>query len=224
MRRRIETQDLMLPPTAITAASLAVTVDGARYLDTRDGKVQAMAGRAGDIVDGFVARHGLGLARTLHDRLDDTNRLKGTMGAWLERYDDREDWTSDAGAIADVVADKLGMAAIMHGMWRHDIAPKPTLATITAHQAINASATLVNGLGDPEKRAIRPPKSGKYGIALYNASLALYLLEHDARESGASSLRQRTFRTLAHAAFAAGLATSAHATGQYVHGQFGSTR
>lgn len=224
MRRRIEFQDLTLPPTAVTAASLAVTIDGARRLDTRAGKLQAIGGRLGDVVDGFVARKGLGIARTLHDRLADTSPVKEPLGAFLEPYDGREDWTSDAGAIADVVADKIGMSAIMHGMWQHDTAPKPVLVAIGAHQALNATATVVNGYGDPEKRAIRPPKSGKYGLALYNAALGLYLAEHDARQNSRSPEVQKTLGTLATTAFAAGLVTSAHATAQYLRGQFGATR
>jgi phosphatidylglycerophosphate synthase len=60
----------------------------------------------------------------------------------------RYDMSSDAGALADVVSDKLGMLAIGIGMWKHDIAPKPVLITMAAKHSLNAVATLYNGLGD----------------------------------------------------------------------------
>ena len=53
------------------------------------------------------------------------------------------DMSSDAGAIADVVADKLGMLAISVGMWRHDIAPKPVLV---------GSGAMFGGASSADKR------------------------------------------------------------------------
>lgn len=54
--RHIDPRDLLQLPTAITAASFALVVDGSTRLDTRRGKAEVFAGRAGDVLDGIVAR------------------------------------------------------------------------------------------------------------------------------------------------------------------------
>ncbi len=127
------------------------------------------------------------------------------------------DMSSDAGAIADVVADKLGMLAISVGMWRHDIAPKPVLIGMAAKHAINAGATLYNGLGDENKRAIRPPKSGKYGMAADNISLLSFAA---ASELQPGTTSYRVARGLGWAAAAAGAVFGVVSARHYIRGEF----
>ena len=50
-------QDLLLPPTLVTAAGLALVVDGCRTIDTVNGVNKIVAGRVGgDLLDGGLAR------------------------------------------------------------------------------------------------------------------------------------------------------------------------
>ena len=185
MTRQINAQDLLQAPTAITAASFAMVLDGSRKIDTPEGKAEAIIGRIGDIVDGYVAR--------------------------------KFDMTSDAGAIADVTADKLGMLAIAIGAWRHDIVPKPILAAMAAKHVTNAAATLYNGLTDEKKRSIRPPKSGKYSMAADTVSLGAFML---ADELEPHSPGYRIARRIGYTAFAAGMAFGTVSTRHYVKGEF----
>lgn len=127
------------------------------------------------------------------------------------------DMTSDAGAIADVTCDKLGMLAIGLGAWQKDIAPKPLLAAMGAKHVINAAATLYNGLADEKKRSIRPPKSGKYSMAADNISLGAFLL---ADELGPESRAYTAVRALGYTAAMAGFAYGAVATHHYVNNEF----
>ncbi len=172
-------------PTAITAGSFALVLDGSRKLDTTEGKLEVSIGRIGDVVDGFVAR-------TL-------------------------DQSSDAGAIADVTCDKLGMLAIGAGMWRHDIAPRPLLAMMATKHTVNAAATLYNGLTDEKRRSIRPPKSGKLSMAADNLSLGAFLLA-DELQPGTRSYE--ITRGIGYVAAAAGLALGAISTRHYLRGEF----
>ena len=185
MTRSIHPRDLLQPPTAITAASFALVLDGSTKLDTPTGKAEVIAGRLGDIADGYVAR--------------------------------RYNMTSDAGAIADVTCDKLGVLAIGIGMWRHDIAPKPLLAAMVAKHTLNAAATLYNGINDPERRAIRPPRSGKYSMAADNLSLGAFLI---ADELDTDSTAYNVARGIGYAAAAAGLAFGLVSTRHYIRGEF----
>lgn len=52
----IDYKDLFKPPTLVTAASLALVVNGCRTIDTIQGVNQIVAGRCGDLLDGYVAR------------------------------------------------------------------------------------------------------------------------------------------------------------------------
>lgn len=185
MTRHVKPRDLLRIPTAITASSLMLVVDGARRIDTREGKIKVAAGRAGDLLDGFAAR--------------------------------RLDMSSDAGAIADVVSDKLGMLAIGVGMWRHDIAPKPVLAAIAAKNAVNAAATLHNGLNDAEKRAIRPPKAGKLSMAADTISLLAFAV---ADELEPDTPEYDIARALGWTAAGVGLVAGAIAADRYIRGDF----
>lgn len=127
------------------------------------------------------------------------------------------DMSSDAGAIADVVADKLGMLAIGTGMWHHNTAPKPLLVAMAAKHTLNAGATLYNGLKDEKERAIRPPKSGKYSMAADNISLLSFAL---AEELTPHTTGNRVARGLGWAAAGAGMAFGLVAARHYIHNEF----
>lgn len=185
MTRDIRAKDLLQAPTAITAVSFGAVVEGSRRLDTREGKIQVIAGRIGDVVDGFVAR--------------------------------KFDMSSDAGAIADVTADKLGMLAIATGAWKHDIVPRPILVAMAAKHITNAGATLYNGLTDDKKRSIRPPKSGKYSMAADTLSLGAFML---ADELDPESSAYHVARGIGYTAFVAGMVFGAVSTRHYLKNEF----
>lgn len=127
------------------------------------------------------------------------------------------DMSSDAGAVADAVCDKLGMAAIGTAMWQREIAPRPLLAAMAARNLVNAGATLYNGIRDTEKRAIRPPKSGKYAMAADNLSLGAFLLADELQQG---STAYKCARGLGYAAAAVGLVCGIDATRRYLRGDF----
>ena len=52
----IDYKDLLKPPTLVTTASLALVLNGCRSIDTVNGVNQIVAGRTGDLLDGFLAR------------------------------------------------------------------------------------------------------------------------------------------------------------------------
>lgn len=125
--------------------------------------------------------------------------------------------SSDAGAIFDVTADKLGMLAIAKHAWQKDLVPKPILAIMAAKHSINAAATVYNGLSDQQRRSIRPPKSGKYSMFADNISLGAFLLSD---ELDCGSAAYEAARALGYAAFGIGLAFGANATHRYITGDF----
>ena len=125
--------------------------------------------------------------------------------------------STDAGALADVTADKLGMLAIALGTAKHDIVPKPILTAMAIKHITNATATIYNGLTDEKQRSIRPPKSGKYGMAADTISLGAFMLA-DELEPG--SPKYRLARGLGYAAFAAGMVFGAISTRRYLKGDF----
>lgn len=140
--RDIHIRDLAKAPSIITATSFATVLHGVSRLDTAQGKCEVMLGRAGDLVDGYVAR--------------------------------KFDCSSDAGAIADVTADKLGMLAIARGAWKTELVPKQILLAMGAKHLINAAATTYNGLRDEEQRSIRPPRSGKLSMFADNIAIGAF--------------------------------------------------
>lgn len=184
-QRSVHVRDLAKAPTAITAASFASVIYGARHIETTKGKLAVGIGRFGDLVDGFVAR--------------------------------RFDQSTDAGAIADVTSDKLGMAAICAALWHKDVAPKPVILNIVARNIINSCATVHHGVTDTEHESIRPPKSGKYAMAADNLAIASYLTADALRKNPKT---ERAFRLIGHTAAAAGFIIGTHATTRYVKGDF----
>ena len=216
-RREVHARDALLPPSMISAASFGVVLRGASRIDTRAGKLEAVAGRLGDLADGIVARHGLRAVRShvetlpadspAHELLDDYEQWTGS----------RDTWESDTGAIIDASLDKLGLLALGVQMWRHDVAPKPALATILLKHSINSGATLYNGLRDPAKRAIRPPASGKLSMAADNLALAAFAVAH---ESEQGSRTDHAARAIGWTAVIAGTVIGLRATHKYLDGEF----
>ena len=52
----IDYKDLLMTPTLVTTASLALVLNGCRTIETVNGVNQIVAGRTGDLLDGFLAR------------------------------------------------------------------------------------------------------------------------------------------------------------------------
>ncbi len=125
--------------------------------------------------------------------------------------------SSDAGAIADAASDKAGMAMILGGMWHHDIAPKPILASMAVRHAINAGATLYHGFHDDDKRAMRPPKTGKYAMAADNVALLAFAA---ADECDKNSKEYRAMRKVGWIAAGAGLLLGIPTAIGYIRGNF----
>ncbi len=128
------------------------------------------------------------------------------------------DMSSDAGAIADTVCDKLGMAAIALNSWRHNIVPKPVLAAMTVRHVASAAATLYNGLRDQDKQAIRPPKSGKLGMAADTAAIAAFMVADELKKRDANG--ERLVTTIGYVAAATGLIFGGVAVSHYMRGEF----
>lgn len=153
----------------------------------------------------------------------DTTRGKvevavGRFGDVVDGYVARKyDMVSDAGAIADAASDKLGMAVIGRALWKHDIAPKPVLLGMAARNLMNAGATLYNGLHDPEKHAIRPPKDGKYAMAADNISLGAFMVADALKERPTA---HKIARGIGYTAAVVGTIVGLKATKRYLHGEF----
>lgn len=159
---------------------------------------------------------------------DGSRKIDTTAGKWeiaAGRFGDVVDgfvarkfnMSSDAGALADAACDKFGMTAIGTALWQHEIAPRPLLAAMAARNAINAGATFYNGLRDTQKRAIRPPKSGKYAMAVDNISLGAFMIADELQQGSAG---YKFARGLGYAAAGAGLIWGIDAARRYVTGDF----
>ncbi|MEO7905099.1 MAG: CDP-alcohol phosphatidyltransferase family protein [Candidatus Saccharimonadales bacterium] len=55
-QKQFRTIDFFKPPTLVTAASLALVIDGCRSIDTVSGMNKIVIGRSGDLLDGVLAR------------------------------------------------------------------------------------------------------------------------------------------------------------------------
>lgn len=142
----------------------------------------------------------------------------GRSGDVVDGYVARKfNMSSDAGAIADATSDKLGMAVIAAAAWKHDIVPKPVIAVMTARNVFNAGVSLYNGLNDPDKRSIRPPKSGKYAMAADNLSFGAFMLA-DELEQG--STNYRVARGIGYVAAGAGVIFGCVAAKRYLENDF----
>lgn len=219
-RRNIRSRDILLPPSMVSAASFGLVARGADHLNTPEGLAKVTVGRLGDIADGFVARHGLPSLKKLAD-----SSPEHPASNWLERYmawsDKHDTWESDAGAIVDVTLDKLGMALIAKSAWQKEIMPRPLIVAMTGKHLANAAATLVNGLDDKKKRAIRPPKSGKLSMAADNASLFAFSVANLLEQDGGG---RKIARGLGYTAALAGMGFGFVATRHYLKNEFDESR
>ncbi len=142
----------------------------------------------------------------------------GRLGDVVDGYLARKlDMTSDAGAIADATADKLGLVAIGKSLWDKEIVPKPILATLAVKHSINALATIYNGLNDEDKRSIRPPKSGKISMALDNLSLFSFMLADEFEDCPKT---HKIASNLGYIAFSASIVFGIDATSRYLKSDF----
>lgn len=198
-------------------ASFGAVLHGASHIETTAGKFEAAAGRLGDLVDGAVARHGLHATQEYVRQLPVTSPAEELLESYQDWTGKHDTWESDTGAIIDASLDKLGLLALGVQMWRHDVAPKPALATILLKHSINSGATLYNGLRDPAKRAIRPPASGKLSMAADNLALAAFAVAH---ESEQGSRTNHAARAIGWTAVAAGTIIGLRATHKYLDGEF----
>ncbi len=157
-------------------------------------------------------------AKNITSRTGKIEIAAGRMGDVVDGYVARRfNMSSDAGAIADVTCDKVGMAIIGASLLKNDIAPKPVLAAIAARNIVNAGATLYHGFADDDHRAIRPPKSGKYAMAAENMSLGAFMLADELKEGSCS---KKIVRGIGYAAATAGIIFGIHATKGYIEGNF----
>lgn len=142
----------------------------------------------------------------------------GRVGDLADGYVARRfDMSSDAGAIVDATCDKVGMAMIGAAAWEHAIVPKPVIATILARNVFNSAITLYNGLNDPCKRSIRPPKSGKYAMAADNIAFGAFMLADELEQGSAN---YRVARNVGYVATVAGLTFGLVAAKHYVQNDF----
>ena len=91
---------------------------------------------------------------------------------------------------------------------------------MAARHGVSAAATLYNGLRDEEKRAIRPPKSGKLGMAADTVAIGAFMV---ASELEPGSKNEHIARGLGYTAAVAGLVFGAIATRHYIRGEFDTT-
>lgn len=56
VQKQFRTIDFFKPPTLVTAASLALVIDGCRSIETVSGMNKIVLGRSGDLLDGVLAR------------------------------------------------------------------------------------------------------------------------------------------------------------------------
>lgn len=157
-KREYHMRDIPTVPNAISATGLGLVAAGAQKFDTATKEND----KAGQIIGALMI-----LGGRICDLTDGpTARLLGQE--------------SDVGAGADAGCDKAAMAIIIALLVKHNIMPKPVLATIATKNAVNAGATVYHGLTNDE--AFRTPKSGKFSMAADNIAIAAYFLKSLAPE------------------------------------------
>lgn len=140
-------------PNAISVAGLGLVVGGAKKFDTATKEND----KAGQVIGALMILGG---------------RICDLADGPAARFFGQE---SDFGAEVDAVCDKAAMGVITTLLAKHNIMPKPVLATIVTKNAINAGATVYHGLTNDE--AFRTPKSGKLSMAADNVTVAAYFLK-----------------------------------------------
>ena len=196
-KREYHIRDIPTVPNAISAAGLGLVVAGAKKFDTATKEND----KAGQIIGALMI-----LGGRICDLTDGpTARLLGQE--------------SDVGAGADAGCDKAAMAIIIALLVKHNIMPKPVLATIAAKNAINAGATVYHGLTNDE--AFRTPKSGKLSMAADNVAIAAYFLKSLAPEG---SKLERCAGVAALGSFAVGTVLGVAAAKDYLTGHYAKAK
>lgn len=139
----------------------------------------------------------------------------GRSGDLLDGYLARLlDQSSDLGALADTIADKIGMAAIVGAAWRKQAVPRPVLATIGAKQIINPTLTAIHAYRHPTKN-FRPVRTGKLAMAADNVAVLGHLYANAFEKEYPDEPAYEHFRQIGDIAFKAGAALSVPTTIEY---------
>ena len=152
-KREYHVRDIFTVPNAISVAGLGLVVGGAKKFDTATKEND----KAGQVIGALMILGG---------------RICDLADGPAARFFGQE---SDFGAEVDAVCDKAAMGIITTLLAKHNIMPKPVLATIVTKNAINAGATVYHGLTNDE--AFRTPNSGKLSMAADNVTVAAYFLK-----------------------------------------------
>lgn len=122
---------------------------------------------------------------------------------------------SDAGAIVDVVFDKIGMGTVSIAAWLKEAIPKPVIAGIAAKHLASAALTFIHDHNHPTE-SFRPTKWGKASIGADTLAYAGYLAENAlANEKPERVREQKIARGIGHAATAASIVTGGISLYQY---------
>lgn len=152
-KREYHARDIFTVPNAISVAGLGLVACGAKKFDTATKEND----KTGQIIGALMILGG---------------RVCDLADGPAARLFGQE---SDFGAEVDAGCDKAAMAIITALLVKHNIMPKPVLATIAAKNAVNAGATVYHGLTNDE--AFRTPKSGKLSMAADNVTVAASFLK-----------------------------------------------
>lgn len=98
-------------------------------------------------------------------------RLLDVLDGWIAR---KYHQTSQLGAILDATLDKLALLVITSAAWYFEMAPVAALAAIIGINIVVTAVTYVAARRHPQA-TLSVSRSGKYAMALQNASLAMYI-------------------------------------------------
>ena len=87
------------------------------------------------------------------------------------------DQESDAGALFDVIADKLKILITLLAAWTQDAVPKPALTAIGVIESSHVALTAVTKWRH-KTASIRPPKTAKIAMASRNAAVGAHLISN----------------------------------------------
>ncbi len=223
-------QHVVTVPNAITAIGLGLTLDGARRgLGTRVGFTEAAVGKGLDLLDGALAKwaqrkyeeltHELGVLDEELNGLSDKDKRYSQISERRKRIQnllmifDRLR-TSEFGAKADPVADKVANFATVLSLQKDTLVPPEILAIFAGQEAINGIAAVAHNTRHPNN-SDKPTQAGRHGMFMrVTGLLALAGGEALARSSHAE--KGRVAKTAGLALFGVGTAISAKATVDYI--------
>lgn len=104
------------------------------------------------------------------------------------------DLESDAGALADVSADKLEQLVLAIAAWKQEALPKSLIAYLATKNIAHTLLTVVASMNHPGE-SFRTPKANKYAMFLENLGAGLLLeanaYEREQPETGKHTTRRR---------------------------------